>query len=106
MKTIYSERNWIKDAKVHDGSIHTAIDEFIRKESAGVTSIPNSTTGMPEEIEIKEYTASISFVRAGGAFSSSFIINDDTEKEAAMKALSTIIRDIESLRNEIIKLQL
>ena len=104
MKTIYAERHWIKDNKESDGSILTSIDEFTRMESQGITSIPNSMTGEPEEIEIKEHTASVTFVRAGGAFSSTFIINNMEDKEAAMKALSIIIKDLESLRNAIIKL--
>ena len=73
-------------------------------ESEGITSIGNSITGAPVEVEVKEHTASVSFVRAGGAFSSTFIINNADHKEAAMKALSIIIKDLESLRNEIIKL--
>jgi len=97
METIYSERNWLKDNSVSTSSIHTCIDQY----SLGVTSIAGSPTGAP----ILDHTASINFVRAGSAFGMTFKVNNDEEKEAAMKSLSIMIKDIEALREKIIKLE-
>ena len=81
----YNKRNWINDADVinNKGAIFTDIEEFEDK-----------------------HVATFSLTKNGGIFSASFDIADDYSKEATMKALSTIIKDLEELRNKVIQVKL
>lgn len=96
MIKVYAERHWIREDKETDGAIFTSIDI----ESRGVTSLLDNPEGEPRLDKLVD----ISFVKASGTFHIGFKIMDDASKEATMKALSIMIEDLSTLRNEVIKL--